>query len=80
MLISDGRRTIVFQLVLRYMPATGKHRLSRHERPNGFSLRVISRDPEVYPDPDEFKPQRWMSDQGRLKDGLKFIVFGFGRR
>jgi cytochrome P450 len=41
---------------------------------------AISRDPEVYPDPDAFKPQRWINDQGRLRDDLTFFVFGFGRR
>ncbi|KAG1827583.1 cytochrome P450 [Suillus subaureus] len=41
---------------------------------------AISRDPEVYPEPDAFKPQRWMDDEGRLRDDLRFFVFGFGRR
>ncbi|KAG2126354.1 cytochrome P450 [Suillus bovinus] len=41
---------------------------------------AISRDPEVYPEPNAFKPQRWIDDQGRLRDDLTFFVFGFGRR
>lgn len=41
---------------------------------------AISRDPEVYPEPDAFKPQRWINDEGRLRDDLAFFVFGFGRR
>ncbi|KAG2067029.1 cytochrome P450 [Suillus decipiens] len=41
---------------------------------------AISRDPEVYPEPDAFKPQRWIDDQGRLRDDLTFFVYGFGRR
>ncbi|KAG1782292.1 cytochrome P450 [Suillus placidus] len=41
---------------------------------------AISRDPEVYPEPDAFKPERWIDDQGRLRDDLTFFVFGFGRR
>jgi cytochrome P450 len=41
---------------------------------------AISRDPEVYPEPDTFKPQRWINDQGRLRDDITFPVFGFGRR
>ncbi|KAG1718603.1 cytochrome P450 [Suillus lakei] len=40
----------------------------------------ISRDPDIFPDPHAFKPQRWINDQGRLRDDLKFFVFGFGRR
>ncbi|KAJ8587523.1 cytochrome P450 [Rhizopogon salebrosus TDB-379] len=41
---------------------------------------VISRDPEVYPKPHSFKPQRWIDDQGRLRDDLRLPIFGFGRR
>ncbi|KAG0694284.1 cytochrome P450 [Suillus ampliporus] len=41
---------------------------------------AISRDPEFYPEPHAFKPQRWIDDQGRLRDDVKFFVYGFGRR
>ncbi|KAG2091002.1 cytochrome P450 [Suillus discolor] len=41
---------------------------------------AISRDPEVYPEPGAFKPQRWIDEQGRLRDDLTFFVYGFGRR
>ncbi|KAG1736938.1 cytochrome P450 [Suillus paluster] len=41
---------------------------------------AISRDPEVYPEPYAFKPQRWIDEQGLLRDDLKFFVYGFGRR
>ncbi|KAG2362576.1 hypothetical protein BDR07DRAFT_1357440 [Suillus spraguei] len=44
------------------------------------NLWAISRDPEVYPEPDTFKPQRWIDDQGRLRDDLTFFTYGFGRR
>ncbi|KAG2039358.1 cytochrome P450 [Suillus americanus] len=40
----------------------------------------ISRDPDVYPDPFAFKPQRWINEQGDLRNDLKFFVYGFGRR
>ncbi|KAG1776703.1 cytochrome P450 [Suillus placidus] len=40
----------------------------------------ISRDPDVYPEPDAFKPQRWIDEQGGLRDDLKFFIYGFGRR
>jgi cytochrome P450 len=40
----------------------------------------ISRDPDVYPEPHAFKPQRWINEQGGLRDDLKFFVYGFGRR
>ncbi|KAG1743394.1 cytochrome P450 [Suillus lakei] len=35
---------------------------------------------EVYPEPDAFMPQRWIGDEGRLRDDLTFFVYGFGRR
>ncbi|KAG2067047.1 cytochrome P450 [Suillus decipiens] len=41
---------------------------------------AISRDPDIYPEPEAFKPQRWIDDQGRLRDDLTFLVYGFGRR
>ncbi|KAG1807806.1 cytochrome P450 [Suillus subaureus] len=40
----------------------------------------ISRDPDVYPEPYAFKPQRWIDDKGSLRDDLKFFAYGFGRR
>ncbi|EPT05737.1 hypothetical protein FOMPIDRAFT_1045040 [Fomitopsis schrenkii] len=43
---------------------------------------AMSRDPEVYPEPDVFKPERFLSQNGAvsdLHDPRKF-VFGFGRR
>ncbi|OJA12871.1 hypothetical protein AZE42_02902 [Rhizopogon vesiculosus] len=41
---------------------------------------AISRDPDVYPEPHAFKPQRWINNQGCLRGDLKFFVYGFGRR
>lgn len=40
----------------------------------------ISRDPDIFPEPHDFKPQRWINDQGRFGDDLRFFIFGFGRR
>ncbi|KAG1795220.1 cytochrome P450, partial [Suillus variegatus] len=40
----------------------------------------ISRDPDIFPEPNAFRPERWTNDQGCLRDDLKFFVFGFGRR
>ncbi|KAG1748503.1 cytochrome P450 [Suillus paluster] len=40
----------------------------------------ISRDPDVFPEPHAFKPERWINDQGLFRDDLKFFVYGFGRR
>ncbi|KAG1852612.1 cytochrome P450 [Suillus tomentosus] len=41
---------------------------------------AISRDPDTYPEPDTFKSQRWIDEQGRLRDDFTFFPYGFGRR
>lgn len=41
---------------------------------------AISRDPIAFPDPETFDPQRWIDSEGRVKDNIKFIAYGFGRR
>lgn len=44
------------------------------------TCRAISLDPEVYPDPEAFKPERWLNDRGEMREDLKFCNWGFGRR
>jgi len=56
------------------------HHIWRYEEFNGYCIRAISRDPEVYPDPDAFKPGRWINNEGRLRDGPQLFIYGFGRR
>ncbi|KAH7915214.1 cytochrome P450 [Hygrophoropsis aurantiaca] len=41
---------------------------------------AISRDPQVFPDPEKFDPQRWIDDDGQFRHDIKFPTFGFGRR
>ncbi|KAG1742506.1 cytochrome P450 [Suillus lakei] len=41
---------------------------------------AISRDPKVYPDPDAFKPQRWIDDEGCIRNDITSFPYGFGRR
>ncbi|EIW74033.1 cytochrome P450 [Coniophora puteana RWD-64-598 SS2] len=41
---------------------------------------AISRDPEVFPNPERFDPQRWINSKGQMRDDLKYFTFGFGRR
>ena len=44
--------------------------------------RAISRDPVAYPDPDEFKPERFLVEgkpSPNVRDPRKYF-FGFGRR
>ena len=45
--------------------------------------RALSRDPEMYPDPEPFMPERFINSEGLLDVGLgdpAEYVFGFGRR
>jgi len=41
---------------------------------------AISRDPEAFPNPDTFNPQRWLDANGQLRIDIKYFSFGFGRR
>ncbi|KAG1741903.1 cytochrome P450 [Suillus paluster] len=41
---------------------------------------AISCDPSVYPNPDQFDPQRWLNTDGKIWDNLKIPSFRFGRR
>lgn len=45
------------------------------------SPRAILHDEEVYPEPEEFKPERFMTEDGKVKDDpLLTYAFGYGRR
>ncbi|KAL0957049.1 hypothetical protein HGRIS_003148 [Hohenbuehelia grisea] len=41
---------------------------------------AMSRDPKMYPDPDVFKPERFLTPDGELIEDSTFLSFGFGRR
>ncbi|KAG6883651.1 hypothetical protein C0993_004902 [Termitomyces sp. T159_Od127] len=41
---------------------------------------AVGRDPAYFPDPEKFDPQRWIREDGTLRDDLKSYTFGFGRR
>jgi cytochrome P450 len=45
-------------------------------------IRAILHDPEVYGDPETFKPERFLTDDGKkvLEDPLLMYAFGYGRR
>ena len=44
-------------------------------------VRSILHNPDVYPDPEAFKPERFLSEDGSLRDDPVFsMAFGFGKR
>src|SRR5882672_7409503 len=44
-------------------------------------LRAILHDPELYPDPEEFKPERFLDKDGNFKDDPAIaLAFGVGKR
>ena len=51
--------------------------------PNVFlrCFRAILHDPEIYPDPEEFKPERFLNEDGSVRDDPTLsLVFGIGKR
>ncbi|KAF9262694.1 cytochrome P450 [Marasmius fiardii PR-910] len=40
----------------------------------------VGRDPQYFPDPETFDPQRWLSPEGKIREDIKSYPFGFGRR
>ena len=40
----------------------------------------MSRDTEVYPDPEEFRPERHLRQDGSFTKQRELPVWGFGRR
>ena len=44
-------------------------------------LRAILHDPEAYPEPDKFKPERFLNEDGTVRDDpMLSLVFGIGKR
>lgn len=41
--------------------------------------KAIHLDPKYFPEPEEFKPQRWLDDQNRVKRVDQFVPFGAGK-
>ncbi|KZP13150.1 cytochrome P450 [Athelia psychrophila] len=41
---------------------------------------AIGHDPSVFPNPEHFDPQRWLTSEGALRADLRSYPFGFGRR
>jgi cytochrome P450 len=62
----------------------GEVRLGDHVLPPGapvlFSPYAIHRDPDLFPDPDVFDPDRWQPDRAKAIPRTAFIPFGAGNR
>jgi cytochrome P450 len=44
-------------------------------------FRAILHDPDIYPDPEEFKPERFLNPDGSVRDDPTLsLVFGVGKR
>ena len=56
-------------------------RLSTHLHPYLRCVRAILHDPETYPDPEEFKPERFLNEDGSVReDPALSLAFGVGKR
>jgi len=44
------------------------------------SPRAISRDPNAYPEPEAFRPERFLDHLGNLTNHQVKVAFGYGRR
>lgn len=46
----------------------------------------MQRDPALYPDPEDFRPERFLDENGKLRPpmadthGQDHVTFGFGKR
>jgi cytochrome P450 len=50
-----------------------------NDRPR--SCRAILHDPKLYPDPEEFKPERFINNDGTIRDDPTLsLAFGVGKR
>ena len=56
-------------------------RLSSHQNVYLRCFRAILHDPEMYPDPEEFKPERFLDEDGSVRDDPALsLAFGIGKR
>ena len=56
-------------------------RLSSHQNVYLRCIRAILHDPKMYPDPEEFKPERFLDEDGSVRDDPALsLAFGIGKR
>lgn len=42
--------------------------------------RAVGHDAAVFPDPGQFRPDRWLDATGQLREDISPLTYGFGRR
>jgi len=83
----------VYREVLRWKPVTPiafPHSSDQDDTYKGYyipkgtivipNVWAVTRNEAVYPDPEAFKPERFIKDDGTLRDDTISYMFGFGRR
>ena len=45
-----------------------------------MSTLVVGSLPELFPEPDKFRPERWSRDNKEVPDSFSSLPFSFGRR
>lgn len=66
------------------------HRMMKDTPVDGWTLRrgqpivaqisVVLMDPEIFPDPKSFRPERFLDESGSLRKSEELIPFGLGKR
>ena len=55
--------------------------LTRAQASMSFTLRLLERDPQIYPEPESFVPERWMGQSPEAqKNRMRSPTFGTGSR
>ncbi|KAF9477128.1 cytochrome P450 [Pholiota conissans] len=83
----------LYRELLRFYPPTPlaiPHRVKEDDTYKGYfipkgtivsaNVWAMARDENLYPDPHEFKPERFIDEHGELTNDARILTYGFGRR